>query len=156
MNQTLHLLGYVPGLARLSLLLATCYVLYRHLSVRALPWLAAHYAVTFLFNLFAGQFFDFLRTFVRSTAHVGTTLGYIGVGAVFLTGFIRLLITLLVLSEIACFVCLHCPDIRSKLLSRLASIRTHVNSLGMTLMALTLVKPVTWLVLWICQHSSAA
>ena len=156
MNQTLNLLGYVPGLARLSLLFATCYVLYRRLSVRVLPWLAAHYAITFLFNLFSGQFFDFLRTFVRSTTHVGATLGYIGIGAIFLTGFTRLLITLLVLSEIAFFVCLHCPDIRSKLLSRLVGIHTHVNSLGMTLLALTLVKPVTWLVLWICQHSSAA
>jgi len=156
MFQTLTVLSYVPQFARWGLILVVCILLYRHFSLPSLPWIAAQYAITFIFGLFAGQFFDFLRAFVRGTAHLSVTLSYIGVGSILLAGLIKLLTTLLILSEIAYFIYTHCPDVQSKPLSRLVLVRTHVTSLGLMLIALTLVKPAAWLVLSIFRHPNTA
>ena len=156
MIQFLTLLSYVPGFARIGLLLIVCFLLYRRFSLPTLPWLAAHYAIIGIFNIFAGQFFDALRNFVQGTIHVSSTLSYVGVGAILLAGIIKFLVTLLILSEIIYFVYAHCPDVQSKFLARLVLVRTHVTALGITLVALALVKPATWLLIWICHHSSTA
>jgi len=152
MIQTLTVISYIPQFARWGLLVAICFLLYHHLSLPSLPWIAAQYAITFIFNLFAGHFFDFLRAYIHNTPHASVTLSYIGMAAFFLNSTIRLLIVLLIVSEISYFVSEHCPDIQSKLLTRFASVRKHVTPLGMALIALTLVKPVAWLVIWISHH----
>ena len=155
MIQTLTVLSFIPGYARWTLLLAVLFVLYRRFSLPSLPWIAAYYAITVGFSFFAGQFFDFLREFVHSTAHGWIALTYVGAGSSLLFGLIKFLITLMLMLEVAYFVYSYCPEVHSKLLSRLVLVRKHVNLLGLALVALALVKPVTWLVLWLCRHPAA-
>jgi len=152
MIQTFTILGYGFQIARWGLIFAVCILLYRHVPLPSLPWIAAHYGITFVFGFFAGTFFDFLRAFVHSTAHAGATLASIGAGSILLANAIKFLIALLIISETTYLIYTNYPDIQSKLLIRFVLVHKYIKSLGVTLVALTLIKPVTWLVIWIFHH----
>lgn len=62
-----------------------------------------------------------------------------------LSSLVSLLVTVLVLSEIAYHVSTHYPKIESNLLSRILFARDHVNPLGLILIVSTLIIPVVTL-----------
>src|SRR5205809_1082160 len=128
MIQSLLILDALPQIAKWSLLIADCILLYRQLSLPTLPWLAAHYALTLPVRPLTAYVVKHVTKHPHtSNESLGRSLSYLYAGNLFLSSLISLLVVVLLLSEVAHFVSIHYPNIKSRLLSRILFARRHVT-----------------------------
>jgi hypothetical protein len=152
---SLGFLAFALILARWGLVLGVCFVLYRRLSLPALPWLAGHYAITAVWSPFGRYIGKHVPDYVNSFQNVGgSTLMLIVGGTLLLAETCSFIIALLILSELAYFVSSHHPEIQSKLLSTVSSVHSYIPWLGVALICITLIQPISVLLVWSHRHAS--
>lgn len=160
MLHTFNILGIVFYAARWGLLVSVCFLLWRRLAIRSLPWLAAHYAIVILASPVTSYL---LKSFlIPSEGHPGSfqtipastsiPFVYLSMGLECVWKLNSLLVVLLVVSEVAYFTSIHYPNIESKVFSWLRSVRLHAKIVGIALILFSLIYYFATFFFWSYYH----
>jgi hypothetical protein len=141
MTAGLWIIGSALQAVWLALLIYGGFALYRTLRLPSLPWLGAHYGFKLII-------FPAVSAFLRDAESAPfsplafVTASYQASVYICVGSLTNLLAVVIAFSDVAFLISKAYPNMQSRVLSFFLGVRRHVTSLGIILMALTVLNPI--------------